>query len=80
MFFSSLVSLNDFSDKRITEFKNTFLRTAALLMKHSRDEEKKLLAIESIIVDCLKSVEALHDDDYMETVILYMNTHVSLKC
>ncbi|MCU0467399.1 MAG: Rpn family recombination-promoting nuclease/putative transposase [Arcicella sp.] len=73
-----LVSLNDFSDKQITEFKNAFLRTAALLMKHSRDEEKKLLAIESIIVDCLKSVEALQDDDYMETVILYMNNTLDL--
>ena len=40
-----LVCLNDFSDKQITEFQNAFLRTAALLMKHSRDEEKKLLAI-----------------------------------
>jgi predicted transposase/invertase (TIGR01784 family) len=73
-----LVSLNDFSDKQITEFKNAFLRTAALLMKHSRDEEKKLLAIESTIVDCLKSVEALQDDDYMETVILYMKNTLDL--
>jgi predicted transposase YdaD len=73
-----LVSLNDFSDKRIIEFKNAFLRTAALLMKHSRDEEKKLLAIESIIVDCLKSVEALQDDSYMETIILYMNNTLDL--
>ena len=65
-----LVCLNDFSDKQITEFQNAFLRTAALLMKHSRDEEKKLLAIESIIVDCLKSVEAMQDADYMDTIIL----------
>ncbi|MDZ7897700.1 MAG: Rpn family recombination-promoting nuclease/putative transposase [Arcicella sp.] len=73
-----LVSLNDFSDKQITEFKNAFLRTAALLMKHSRDEEKKLLAIESMIVDCLKSVEALQDDNYMDTVILYMKNTLDL--
>jgi predicted transposase/invertase (TIGR01784 family) len=73
-----LVSLNDFSDKQISEFRNAFLRTATLLMKHSRDKEKKLLAIESIIVDCLKSVEAMHDADYMDTVILYMKNTLDL--
>lgn len=73
-----LVSLNDYSDKQITEFHNAFLRTAALLMKHSRDEEKKLLALESIIVDCLKAVEAMNDTEYMATVILYMKNTLDL--
>jgi predicted transposase/invertase (TIGR01784 family) len=73
-----LVSLNDFSDKQIVEFKNTFLRTAALLMKHSRDKEEKLLTLESIIVDCLKSVEAMQDTNYMDTVILYMKNTLDL--
>jgi predicted transposase/invertase (TIGR01784 family) len=73
-----LVSLNDFSDKQIVEFKNTFFRTAALLMKHSRDKEEKLLTLESIIVDCLKSVEAMQDTNYMDTVILYMKNTLDL--
>ena len=73
-----LVSLNDYSDQQMTEFHNAFFRTAALLMKHSRDEEKKLLALESIIVDCLKAVEAMNDTEYMATVILYMKNTLDL--
>lgn len=73
-----LVSLNDFSDKQITKFQNAFFRTAALLMKHSRDEEKKLLAIESIIVDCLRTIDAMQDTEYMDTVILYMKNTFDL--
>lgn len=73
-----LVSLNDFSDQQIAEFKNTFLRTASLLMKHSRDDEKKLLRIESAIVDCLRAVDAIKDYDYMDTVILYMKNTLDL--
>ena len=73
-----LISLNSFSDQQITAFNNTFLRTAAFLMKHSKDEEKKLLEIESIIVNCLKEVEAMQDPNFMDTIILYMKNTLDL--
>jgi hypothetical protein len=40
-----LFSFNDFSDILIANFKNTFLSTATMLLKHSRDEKEKNLKL-----------------------------------
>lgn len=69
-----LFSLNDFSDVQIANFKNTFLSTAAMLLKHSRDEKTKLLALESFLIEKLRTLELLHENEFISTIVYYLET------
>ena len=73
-----LFSLNDFSDVQIANFKNTFLSTAAMLLKHSRDEKEKLLAIESFLIEKLRTLELLHENEFISTVFYYLHNSTHL--
>jgi predicted transposase/invertase (TIGR01784 family) len=76
-----LFSLNDFSDVQIANFKNTFLSTAAMLLKHSRNEKKKLLEIESFLIEKLRTLELLHENEFISTIFYYLHnsTHLTSK-
>ena len=73
-----LFSLNDFSDVQIANFKNTFLSTAAMLLKHSRDEKKKLLAFESFLIEKLRTLELLHENEFISTIFYYLHNSTHL--
>jgi predicted transposase/invertase (TIGR01784 family) len=69
-----LFSLNDFEDEQIANFKNTFLSTTAMLLKHSRDKKKKLLAIESFLIEKLKMLELSHENDFISAIFYYLHS------
>ncbi len=73
-----LFSLNDFEDEQIANFKNTFLSTTAMLLKHSRDEKKKLLAIESFLIEKLKILESSHENDFISAIFYYLHNSTDL--
>jgi predicted transposase/invertase (TIGR01784 family) len=73
-----LFSLNDFEDEQIANFKNTFLSTTAMLLKHSRDEKKKLLAIESFLIEKLKIFESSHENDFISAIFYYLHNSTDL--
>jgi predicted transposase/invertase (TIGR01784 family) len=73
-----LFSLNDFEDEQIANFKNTFLSTTAMLLKHSRDEKKKLLAIESFLIEKLKILESSHENDFISAIFYYLHSTSNL--
>ena len=73
-----LFSLNDFEDEQIANFKNTFLSTTAMLLKHSRDEKKKLLAIESFLIEKLKIFESSHENDFISAIFYYLHSTSNL--
>ena len=73
-----LFSLNDFADEQIANFKNTFLSTTAMLLKHSRDEKKKLLAIESFLIEKLKMLELSHENDFISAIFYYLHSTANL--
>lgn len=68
-----LFSLNDFEDHQIANFKNDFLSTAAMLLKHSRDEKEKFLLIESFIIDKLRTFDLLHENSYINSIAFYLH-------
>ena len=73
-----LFSLNDFEDEQIANFKNTFLSTTAMLLKHSRDEKEKLLAIETFLIEKLKALELSHENDFISAIFYYLHNTTDL--
>ena len=73
-----LFSLNDFEDGQIANFKNTFLSTTAMLLKHSRDEKEKFLAIESFLIEKLKMLELSHENDFISSIFYYLHNSTDL--
>jgi Putative transposase, YhgA-like len=73
-----LFSLNDFEDEQIANFKNTFLSTTAMLLKHSRDEKEKLLAIESFLIEKLKILDSYHENDFISAIFYYLHNTTDL--
>jgi Putative transposase, YhgA-like len=73
-----LFSLNDFKDYQIANFKNDFLATAAMLLKHSRDEKEKFLQIEGFLIEKLKAFDVSHEDGYVNSIALYLHTVANL--
>ena len=73
-----LFSLNDFEDEQIVNFKNTFLSTTALLLKHSRDEKEKFLAIESFLIEKLKMLELSHENEFISAIFYYLHNSTDL--
>ncbi|MEA5461080.1 Rpn family recombination-promoting nuclease/putative transposase [Arcicella sp. LKC2W] len=73
-----LFSLNDFEDEQIANFKNTFLSTTAMLLKHSRDEKDKLLAIESFLIEKLRLLESYNENDFISAVFYYLHSTSNL--
>jgi predicted transposase YdaD len=69
-----LFSLNDFSDVQIANFKNTFLSTAAMLLKHSRDEKAKFLQLETFLIEKVRALDLAHENDFIITIIYYLET------
>jgi predicted transposase/invertase (TIGR01784 family) len=69
-----LFSLNDFSDAQIANFKNTFLSTAAMLLKHSRDEKAKFLQLEAFLIEKVKALDLAHENDFISTIVYYLDT------
>ena len=73
-----LFSLNSWEDHQIANFKNVFLSTAAMLLKHSRDEKETFLRLETFWIEKLKALDDAHEDDYIRTVFLYMENSLNL--
>lgn len=69
-----LFSLNDFSDAQIANFKNTFLSTAAMLLKHSRDEKAKFLQLEAFLIEKVRALDLAHENDFISTIVYYLDT------
>ena len=69
-----LFSLNDFSDVQIANFKNTFLSTAAMLLKHSRDEKAKFLQLKAFLIEKIKALDLAHENDFIGTIVYYLET------
>jgi Putative transposase, YhgA-like len=67
-----LFSLNDFEDYQIANFKNDFLATAAMLLKHSRDEKEKFLLIENFLIEKLRTFDLSHEEGYITTIAFYL--------
>jgi predicted transposase/invertase (TIGR01784 family) len=68
-----LFSLKDFEDHQIANFKNDFLATAAMLLKHSRDEKESFLLIESFIVEKLRAFDIIHENSFINSVAFYLH-------
>ena len=73
-----LFSLNDFEDEQIANFKNTFLSTTAMLLKHSWDEKDKLLAIESFLIEKLRLLESSYENDFISAIFYYLHSTSNL--
>ncbi len=73
-----LFSLNDFEDYQIANFKNTFLSTAAMLLKHSRDKKNEFLRLESFLIEKLKALDLAHENEFISTIVYYLNSTTDL--
>lgn len=73
-----LFSLNDLQDHQIANFKNDFLATAAMLLKHSRDEKEKFLQIESFIIEKLRAFDLIHENSFINTIVYYLHSASNL--
>jgi hypothetical protein len=73
-----LFSLNDFEDYQIANFKNDFLATAAMLLKHSRDEKEKFLLIENFLIEKLRAFDLSHENGYITTIAFYLHSAANL--
>ncbi|PWK27370.1 putative transposase/invertase (TIGR01784 family) [Arcicella aurantiaca] len=73
-----LFSLNNWEDYQIANFKNTFLSTAAMLLKHSRDEKEKFLQLESFWVEKLNALDAAHEVEFIHSVFKYIDNGINL--
>jgi Putative transposase, YhgA-like len=73
-----LFSLNDFEDYQIANFKNDFLATAAMLLKHSRDEKEKFLQVEDFLIQKLRAFDISHEDGYVSSIAFYLHTVANL--
>lgn len=73
-----LFSLNSWEDYQIANFRNVFLSTATMLLKHSRDEKEKFLQLEEFLIEKLKALDDAHEEDYIRTIFLYIDNGVSL--
>jgi hypothetical protein len=73
-----IFSLNDFEDYQIANFKNDFLATAAMLLKHSRDEKEKFLQIESFIIEKLRAFDTAHENSFISSIIYYLHSATNL--
>jgi predicted transposase/invertase (TIGR01784 family) len=69
-----LFSLNDFGDAQIANFKNTFLSTTAMLLKHSRDEKAKFMQLEAFLIEKVKALDLAHENDFISTIVYYLDT------
>jgi hypothetical protein len=49
-----------------------------MLLKHSRDEKKKLLAIEFFLIEKLRTLELLHENEFISTVFYYLHNSTHL--
>jgi predicted transposase/invertase (TIGR01784 family) len=73
-----LFSLNDLEDYQIANFKNDFLATAAMLLKHSRDEKEKFLQIESFIIEKLRAFDIIHENRFITAIVYYLHSASNL--
>lgn len=73
-----LFSLNDFEDYQIANFKNDFLATAAMLLKHSRDEKEKFLQIEDFLIEKLKAFDTAHENGFIGSIAYYLQSASNL--
>ena len=73
-----LFSLNDLEDYQIANFKNDFLATAAMLLKHSRDEKNKFLQIESFIIEKLRAFDLIHENSFISAIFYYLHNTTDL--
>lgn len=73
-----LFSLNSWEDHQIANFKNTFLSTAAMLLKHSRDEKEIFLQLEAFWIEKLKALDEAHEKSYIRTIFLYIDSGINL--
>ena len=73
-----LFSLNEFSDKQIANFKNTFLKLATMILKHGRDKKEDFLKIESFLIESIKELELQNQYDYISSVIIYLENTTEL--
>jgi hypothetical protein len=73
-----LFSLNDFEDYQIANFKNDFLATAAMLLKHSRDEKEKFLQIEEFLIEKLKVFDTAHENGFIGSIAYYLQSASNL--
>jgi Putative transposase, YhgA-like len=71
-------SLNDFEDYQIANFKNDFLATAAMLLKHSRDEKEKFLQIEDFLIGKLKAFDTAHENGFIGSIAYYLQSASNL--
>ena len=73
-----LFSLNDFEDYQIANFKNIFLSTSAMLLKHSRDKKKEFLRLESFLIEKLKALDLANENEFITTVVYYLQSTTDL--
>ena len=73
-----LFSLNTWEDHQIANFKNTFLSMATMLLKHSRDEKERFLALESFWIAQLKSLDDAHEENFIQSIFLYLENSIDL--
>ncbi|PWK18094.1 putative transposase/invertase (TIGR01784 family) [Arcicella aurantiaca] len=73
-----LFSLNDFEDYQIANFKNNFLSTTAMLLKHSRDEKEQFLSLISFWTEKLNLLEEAHEIDFIRSVFTYIDNGINL--
>ncbi len=73
-----LFSLNDFEDYQIANFRNNFLSTTAMLLKHSRDEKEKFLSLISFWAEKFNSLAEAHEIDFIRSVFTYIDNGINL--
>lgn len=73
-----LFSINDFEDYQIANFKNNFLSTTTMLLKHSRDEKEKFLSLISFWVEKLNALEEAHEIDFIRSMFIYIDNATNL--
>ena len=49
-----------------------------MLLKHSRGEKEKLLAIESFLIEKLKILESSHENDFISAIFYYLHSSTHL--
>jgi len=73
-----LFSLNTWEDYQIANFKNIFLSTTAMLLKHSRDEKEAFLKLESFWVEKLKALDEAHEVGFISSIFKYIDNGINL--
>ncbi|PWK18401.1 putative transposase/invertase (TIGR01784 family) [Arcicella aurantiaca] len=73
-----LFSLNTWEDYQIANFKNIFLSTTAMLLKHSRDEKEAFLKLESFWIEKLKALDEAHEVGFISSIFKYIDNGINL--